>query len=189
MGGMAAFLLLPASADLTLADVEAWVARARSLGADDDSVVRVGEPPLESKRDGSLALCVPVTVTRTVLPSDTGSAGSATGQRTRRRRARGNTGSSSATTAETQVGAEPIASPETEESDASQAPRPATDGEEAAGSGQAPTNSARPDTGAPTSTTAAFTFRAHDDQDTRSANDRARLAPPPRITFSNPAGS
>ena len=56
MGGMAAFLLLPASADLTLADVEAWVARARSLGADDDSVVRVGEPPLESKRDGSLAL-------------------------------------------------------------------------------------------------------------------------------------
>jgi hypothetical protein len=121
MGAMAAFLLLPASADLTLADVEAWVARARSLGADDDSVVRVGEPPLESKRDGSLALCVPVTVTRTVLPSgdQPGSRGSATGpstrRPTRRRGARGSTSRRSDSAEAVEVGGARLGGPATEE--------------------------------------------------------------------------
>jgi hypothetical protein len=67
---MAAFLLLSASSDLTLADIEAWAARARTLGATAGSPVRFGEPPLAAERNGTLALSVPVTVSRTILPGD-----------------------------------------------------------------------------------------------------------------------
>lgn len=65
---MAAFLLLPIGADLTLADVEAWVARARSLGASDSAPVKVGPPPLAESDSSEEALSVPVTVSRTILP-------------------------------------------------------------------------------------------------------------------------
>jgi hypothetical protein len=65
---MAAFLLLPIGADLTLADVEAWVARARALGASDSALVRVGPPPLAESDSSEEALSVPVTVSRTILP-------------------------------------------------------------------------------------------------------------------------
>ena len=64
---MAAYLLLPTGGDLTLGDVEAWVKKARSLGAESSSPVKFGEG---SSEDGSHApkLSVPVHVTRTVLP-------------------------------------------------------------------------------------------------------------------------
>jgi hypothetical protein len=65
---MAAFLLLPIGADLTLADVEAWVARARALGASDSAPVKVGPPPLAESDSSGEALSVPVTVSRTILP-------------------------------------------------------------------------------------------------------------------------
>jgi hypothetical protein len=65
---MAAFLLLPTGADLTLADVETWVARARTLGASDSSPVQVGTPPLAPDNSAEVALSVPVTVSRTILP-------------------------------------------------------------------------------------------------------------------------
>jgi hypothetical protein len=75
MGGMAAFLTLPVGSDLTLADVEAWVYRARTLGAGDDAPVRLGDPPVPKEvpagvgaSNGSLTLSVPVSVTRTILP-------------------------------------------------------------------------------------------------------------------------
>ncbi|WP_020577369.1 hypothetical protein [Actinopolymorpha alba] len=65
---MAAFLLLPTGSGLTLADVEAWVSRARTLGAPDDAPVHIGEPPLADENTDTVALSVPVIVTRTVLP-------------------------------------------------------------------------------------------------------------------------
>ncbi|MEQ7124952.1 hypothetical protein ABN034_10560 [Actinopolymorpha sp. B11F2] len=65
---MAAFLLLPTGADLTLADVETWVARARALGAADSAPVQVGTPPLAGDDSAEVALSVPVTVSRTIIP-------------------------------------------------------------------------------------------------------------------------
>jgi hypothetical protein len=65
---MAAFLLLPTGADLTLADVETWVARAKALGASGTAPVQVGAPPLAPDDTDAVVLRVPVTVSRTILP-------------------------------------------------------------------------------------------------------------------------
>ncbi|MGH3490837.1 MAG: hypothetical protein ACRDP8_23370 [Actinopolymorphaceae bacterium] len=65
---MAAFLLLPTGADLTLADVETWVARAKALGASGTAPVQVGAPPLAPDDSDEVVLRVPVTVSRTILP-------------------------------------------------------------------------------------------------------------------------
>jgi hypothetical protein len=65
---MAAFLYLAAGSDLTLADVAAFVDRARALGATDATPVQLGEPPAAINRAGTSALTVPVTVTKSVLP-------------------------------------------------------------------------------------------------------------------------
>jgi hypothetical protein len=68
---MAAFLLLPlpSGTDLTLGDIEAWLKRARALGATDESPVTLGEPPAAAHQPGTTTLSVPVNVTRTVLPT------------------------------------------------------------------------------------------------------------------------
>ncbi|GAA5039905.1 hypothetical protein [Actinopolymorpha pittospori] len=80
---MAAFLVLPTGSGLTLADVEAWVSRARTLGASAVSQVRVGDSPLAAGHDGGMTLSVPVTASRRVLPETAGpyeaSAGTGTG--------------------------------------------------------------------------------------------------------------
>ena len=65
---MAAFLYLAAGSDLTLADVAAFVDRARALGATDATPVQLGEPPAAINRAGTSALTVPVTVSKSVLP-------------------------------------------------------------------------------------------------------------------------
>ena len=67
-GRMAAFLLLPTESGITLADVESWVERARTLGASAISPVRVGASPLAAGGEGGVTLSVPVTVTRRLLP-------------------------------------------------------------------------------------------------------------------------
>ncbi|GAA5025407.1 hypothetical protein GCM10023317_72180 [Actinopolymorpha pittospori] len=64
---MAAFLLLPTESGITLADVESWVERARTLGASAISPVRVGASPLAAGGEGGVTLSVPVTVTRRIL--------------------------------------------------------------------------------------------------------------------------
>lgn len=66
---MAAYLLLPTESGITLADVEAWAARARTLGASAVSPVRVGASPLAAGREDGVTLSVPVTVTRRILPA------------------------------------------------------------------------------------------------------------------------
>ncbi|MGH3322730.1 MAG: hypothetical protein ACRDN9_21640 [Streptosporangiaceae bacterium] len=42
---MTAYLTLKAGADLTISDIEAWIERARTLGADDSTPVQLGAPP------------------------------------------------------------------------------------------------------------------------------------------------
>ncbi|MGW5361976.1 hypothetical protein [Actinopolymorpha pittospori] len=69
---MAAFLVLPTGSGLTLADVEAWVSRARTLGASEISQVRVGASPLAAGNDGGVTLSVPVTASRRILPETAG---------------------------------------------------------------------------------------------------------------------
>ena len=64
---MAAFLLLPTGSNITLADVEAWTERARTLGASATSPVRIGPSPLA--HGGGVTLSVPVTAAGRILPA------------------------------------------------------------------------------------------------------------------------
>jgi hypothetical protein len=66
---MAAFLLLPTGSGITLADIEAWAERARTLGASAISPVRIGASPLAVGHGDGVTLSVPVTATRTILPA------------------------------------------------------------------------------------------------------------------------
>jgi hypothetical protein len=63
-----AYLTLDTHSNLTLSDVAAWLERARALGADDTSPVRLGAPPSAQDRVSESALVVPVTVTLKPLP-------------------------------------------------------------------------------------------------------------------------
>lgn len=65
---MTAYLTLDAGSELTLSDVAGWLERARSLGADDESPVRLGGPEEVGDRVSQHALTVPVVVTLTPLP-------------------------------------------------------------------------------------------------------------------------
>lgn len=63
-----AYLTLDTHSNLTLSDVAAWLDRARALGADDGSPVRLGPPPSAETRVSDRALTVPVVVTLKPLP-------------------------------------------------------------------------------------------------------------------------
>lgn len=63
-----AYLTLDTHSDLTLSDVAAWLERARTLGADDGSPVRLGAPPSVESRVPEQALTVPVVVSLKPLP-------------------------------------------------------------------------------------------------------------------------
>ena len=65
---MAAFLLLPIGSGVTLADVEDWATRARTLGASATSPVRVGASPIVAGHNGGVTLSVPVSVAGRILP-------------------------------------------------------------------------------------------------------------------------
>lgn len=82
---MTAYLTLRAGSDLTISDIAAWLDRARTLGAEDTSPVRLGAPPTVRAADGPAdqsgeptadapetvdepTLTVQVSVRRTVLP-------------------------------------------------------------------------------------------------------------------------
>jgi len=59
---------LDTHSNLTLSDVAAWLDRARALGAEDDSPVRLGPPPSAESRVSDKALTVPVVVSLKPLP-------------------------------------------------------------------------------------------------------------------------